>query len=91
MSGSVFSIGSEPRLTAHDAETLARFLELAGSERAFELSGRIRHGNTRGERITLDRDDLDVLLELFRKAPDLLEPEFGLRELYSEVVGALGE
>jgi hypothetical protein len=68
MSGSVFAIGSEPRLTAYDAETLARFLELAGSERAFELSSRIRHGNTRGERIALDRDDLDVLLELFRKA-----------------------
>jgi hypothetical protein len=89
MSDLVFEIGSRPTVTAHDAEALARFLALGNNEGAMRLSHKIRHGSRRNDPIRLNRNDLEALDVLFNSAPDLLEPEFGLRQLHVEVVAAL--
>ena len=81
----VFAIGSRPALTAHDADALARFLDLDCTDAVSPLATKIRNCTRTGVDVELVNGDIEALADLFRNAPDLLEPEFGLADLHDEV------
>ena len=86
-----FALGDQPALSAYDAGWLARFLELGKpDEAATRLAGKIRSALQTGDYVDIDHDDLGALARLFDAAPELHEPEFGLRQLQREVEIARG-
>jgi hypothetical protein len=96
MSAVAFAIGSGPGLSQHEAEDLARLLELGRNVAALELAGRIRQQarldpdqRPASTDIELDRVDLDQIAQVFVDGPDLLGvPAFD--HLNREVLAALG-
>jgi hypothetical protein len=95
MSAVAFAIGSKPGLSSHEAEDLARLLELARNLTAVELAGKIRQqARLDPDRlpasidIELDRDELQQIAAVFADGPDLLEiPAFA--HLHDEVLATL--